>query len=70
MSERDLFIKLIPQIAEMIIEIQKMAPEQYEAFKREYLEEVKTSAPNAVEFIEKVLIVIDTYISKERVRNE
>lgn len=65
MSERDLFIQSIPQIAEMIVEIQKMKPEQYEEFKREYLEEVKANAPIAVEFIEKVLIVIDTYLQGE-----
>lgn len=65
MSERDLFIQSIPQIAEMVVEIQKMEPEQYEEFKREYLEEVKANAPGAVEFIEKVLIVIDTYLQGE-----
>ncbi len=67
MSERDLFMQSIPQIAEMIVEIQKMTPEQYEEFKREYLEEVKANAPGAVEFIEKVLIVIDSYLQEEEV---
>lgn len=65
MSERDLFMQSIPQIAEMIVEIQKMEPEQYEEFKRECLEEVKANAPSAAEFIEKVLIVIDTYLQEE-----
>lgn len=61
MSERDLFIQLIPKI----VEVKKMEPEQYEEFKHEYLEEVKTNAPGAVQFIEKVLIVIDTYLQEE-----
>ncbi len=67
MSERELFIQSIPQIAEMIAEVQKMTPQRYEEFKREYLEEVKVNAPSAVGFIEKVLIVIDAYLQEEGV---
>lgn len=65
MSEKDLFIQFIPQIAELIVEIKKMTSERYEEFKREWMEEVKINAPSAVEFMKKVLIVIDTYLQEE-----
>ena len=67
MSERDIFTKSIPQISEMIVEIQKMPTPQYREFKRECLEEVKANAPAAVGFMKKVFIVIDTYLMKEGV---
>lgn len=65
MTERDVFIQNIPKIAEMIIEIQKMTPEQYEGFKHDYFESVRNTMPKALEFTEKVLIMIDTYLQKE-----
>lgn len=64
MSEGELFIELIPQIAEMIVEVQKMPPERYEQFKREYLEECEKYHPGALEFIKNVLLVIDTYLEE------
>ena len=65
MSERELYIKLTPKIAEMIIEVKKMPLEQYEEFKKEWLDECKQTAPGALEFTKKVLTVVDTFILKE-----
>lgn len=65
MTERDVFIQNIPKIAELVIEIQKMTPEQCEGFKHDYLEFVRNTMPKALEFTEKVLIMIDTYLQEE-----
>lgn len=64
MSERDVFKQFIPLIAKMIVEIQKMEPEQYQEFKKEWLAELARDRPKALPFTEKVLIVIDTYLKE------
>lgn len=65
MTERDVFISNIPKIVELVIGIQKMTPGQYEGFKHDYFESVRNTMPKALEFTEKVLILIDTYLQKE-----
>ena len=58
MSERDLYLMFLPQIAELIVDCQQMTQEDYEQWKTE----TKESIPNeAVDFMEKVFIVIDKY---------
>ncbi len=58
MSERDLYLMYQPQIAEMIVSCQQMTPEGYEQRKRE----TRESIPNeAVDFMEKVFVVVDRY---------
>lgn len=59
MTERELMIECIPQIAEMALEIQKMTPEQYQEFKQERLTEVERSYPVALGFIKKVYQIIE-----------
>lgn len=66
MSERELYFELIPQIAEIITEVQKMPLERYEQFKRDYLEECERQYPTALKFVKKVLIVIDTYLEENK----
>jgi len=59
MTEKELFIECIPQIAEMIVEVQKMTAFEYWEFKREYLEEVARMCPAALGFIKKILVIIE-----------
>lgn len=67
MSERDLYISLIPSIADMIVEVQKMPREEYLLFKKEFLAEVGRRQPSAFGFIKKVFIVVDTYLQENTV---
>ena len=66
MTEYELFVSCIPTITEIIVECQRMPVQQYEEWKKETLE----AAPDQVkEFMEKVFIVIDSYVQKGRVAN-
>lgn len=65
MTERDVFIQNIPKIAESVIEIQKMTPEQHEGFKHDYLEFARNTMPKVLEFTEKVLITIEACLQEE-----
>lgn len=48
----------LPQIAELIVDCQRMTPEGYEQWKQE----TRESIPNeAVDFMEKVFVVVDRY---------
>ena len=58
MSERDLYLMFLPQIAELIIDCQQMTQESYEQWKQETRESIPV---DAVDFMEKVLIVTDKY---------
>lgn len=58
MSERDLYLMYLPQIAEMIVSCQQMTPEGYERWKQE----TRESTPDeAMGFMEKVLAVVDRH---------
>ncbi len=63
MSERDVFIKCIPMIAEIVVECSKMNEQEYEDWKRETMEAVDDRAK---EFIKKVLNCIDAVMEKEK----
>lgn len=65
MSERSLFVELIPQIAEMVVEVRKMPQERYEQFKREHLEECERRYPKTLEFAKKILIVVDACLGEQ-----
>ena len=58
MSERDLYLMYLPQIAEMIVDCQQMTQESYEQWKQETRESIPV---DAVDFMEKVFIVTDKY---------
>lgn len=63
MSERDLFIQCIPMIAQIIVECRKMDKQQYEEWKKEWIE---TIADETKEFAGKVFIVIDEMLAKHK----
>ena len=56
MTERDLFIQSIPQIAEMIIRCRGLTTEEFEEFKMEVLEETNEDARS---FMKNILRVIE-----------
>ena len=64
MSERDVYIKCIPQIAEMAIEVREMTAWEYLEFKQEYLEEVSKTCPKALGFVKKILASIEWCLSE------
>ena len=64
MSERDVYIKCIPQIAEMAIEIREMTAWEYLEFKREYLEEVSRTYPKVLGLVKKILASIEWCLSE------
>ncbi len=67
MSERDLYLMYLPQIAEMIVSCQQMTPEGYERWKQE----TRESTPDeAMGFIEKVFKVVDKYSGHQKVNND
>lgn len=56
MTERELFIESIPQIAEIAVECKKMSPERYAEIKEELLQSVPEVARS---FMKKVFLVVD-----------
>lgn len=58
MSERDLYLMYLPQIAEMIASCQGMTHESYVQWKKETLGSVPAEA---VGFMKKVFVVTDRY---------
>lgn len=55
MTERDVFVQAIPQIAEMVVEARKLTGEEFQ----EWHDEVMKSVPDkAKPFIEKVFMVV------------
>lgn len=69
MSERDLFMENIPQIANLIVEVKKLSKEQYEEWKREYLKEVQIVDLKALTYAAKIVYIIDQYLQKEGAAN-
>lgn len=55
MSERSLFIQVIPQIAEMIVEARKITVEEFQKWHDEVMQ---TTPDKAKPFIEKIFIVV------------
>ena len=67
MSERDLYLMYLPQIAEMIVSCQQMTPEGYERWKQE----TRESTPDeAMGFIEKVFAVVDMHSGHRKASND
>lgn len=58
MSERELYLMFLPQIAELIVSCQQMTKESYEQWKQETRE---STPDNAKGFMEKVIKVVDKY---------
>lgn len=58
MSERDLYLMFLLQIAELIVDCQQMTQEDYEQWKIETRESIPV---DSVDFMEKVFIITDKY---------
>lgn len=56
MTERDLFEQLIPQIAEMIIEVRKLSVEEFQSWKQETIDAVPDRAKP---FMGKIFVVVE-----------
>ncbi len=67
MSERDLYLMYLPQIAEMIANCQQMTREGYEQWKKETRESTPDDAKG---FMEKVFAVVDKYSGHQKVNND
>lgn len=71
MTELDLFYQHIPDIAEMIVNMQEKTPEQREQWKNDCLEYASGLNSFVYEFMIKTFIVVDKYlktIDEERKR--
>lgn len=55
MTEREMFIRAIPQIAEIIVEARKLTVEEFQEWHDEVMQEVPDKAKP---FIEKIFIVV------------
>lgn len=59
MTERELYVSCIPQIAKIAVRCRKLPGEEYEDWKREIMEH----CPETVkEFMGKVMLVIDSLV--------
>lgn len=61
MTERDLFEQLIPQIAEMIIEVRKLSTEEFQSWKQETIDAVPDRAKP---FMGKIFVVVENSIER------
>lgn len=58
MSERDLFLMYLSQIAEMIVNCQQMTQESYKQWKQQTRE---STPDDAMGFMEKIFVITDQY---------
>lgn len=63
MSEKDIYLMYLPQIAEMIVNCQQMTHESYEQWKKETRE---STPDDAMGFMEKVFKVVDKYSGHQK----
>ncbi len=67
MSERDLYLMYLPQIAEMIVSCQQMTPKGYEQWKKE----TRDSTPDEAKgFMEKVFEVVDKHSGHQKAHSD
>lgn len=65
MTEMEVFKESIPQITELIMEVQEMSDAQYIGFKQKYMETVREIYPEAISFTRKVLLVIEMCLKEK-----
>ena len=58
MTERELFVKAITKIAEIITLSRKLTQEEFEQWKKECLQ---NSSSESLEFAEKIIVIIEKY---------
>lgn len=61
MTERELYISIIPDLAEAIVYLKRLPREEQEKIKNEMLSNCENSS-QALEFAKKIWIVIETYL--------
>lgn len=62
MSERDLYLMFLPQIAALIVSCQQMDHESYEQWKKETTE---STPDDAMGFMEKVIAAVDSHLGHQ-----
>ncbi len=62
MTELDLFYQHIPDIAEMVVNMQEKTPEQREQWKNKCMEYANSLGSSVYEFISKTFIIADKYL--------
>lgn len=63
MTEREFYISVIPELAELIVLLKDVAPEEKEEIKQETLNNCK-DRPQALKIMEKCWMVIDTQLQE------
>jgi len=58
MSERDMYLMFLPQIAEMIVNCQQMTQDGYKQWKQQTRE---STPDDAIGFMEKIFVITDQY---------
>ncbi|WP_270853476.1 hypothetical protein [Roseburia hominis] len=64
MTEREFYISIIPDVAEMIVYLKKIPEEGQEQIKQEMMAACK-DRPGALKFIEKLWIVIESCLNND-----
>ncbi|WP_301899835.1 hypothetical protein [Roseburia hominis] len=64
MTEREFYISIIPDLAELIVELRDLCQEEREQIKEEMLNNCKIR-PQAYRMIEKLWIVIDSQLKEK-----
>ncbi len=62
MTKTDLICQCILAIAEIVSDLRKKSKEYQEAWKKDYLENIKDSDPSVQNFMRKALDVIESYL--------
>lgn len=58
MTERELFVKAIPQIAEIVVLSRELTQEEFEQWKEKYLQ---NPSSESLEFAKKIIAIIEKY---------
>ena len=58
MKEREIFVKAIPQIAEIVLLSRELTQEEFEQWKEKYLQ---NPSSESLEFVEKIIAIIEKY---------
>lgn len=64
MTELDLFYQHVPEIAEMIVNLQEKTPEQREQWKNECLKHASGLGSSVYEYVFKTLHLVNNYLNK------
>lgn len=65
MTEREFYISIIPNVAELIVYLKRMSKEKQRQIKQEMLVACK-DRPVALNFMKKLWIVIESYLNEDK----